>query len=451
MSHRRICRICVILLCVAAPCHSQGQAWQIVGTVYDEASKPLPSVAVYINNTSLGTATDKAGNFRIVVPARYVKVELVASFVGYKPEVKHLPAVPGRIANVVFKLDLNNVIREVVIKGKHDKHWRRKWRIFENGLLGDSPFARQCKILNPEAITLSLDEATGHVTAASSEPVLIENPALGYRVRFHMSKFESNGKKTFLSGYKFFEPLLSNDPDKAKKQLRNRDIAFKDSFRNFLVSLSRNNLEASGIEIFSMKFTREFYQAKGHFVLHSKYPLLVFQRRLYNSASVFSDYPFKYSQIVLPNLFCSFTPNGWLVTPNGITIHDAWAREGFAEMLPIDHPLPEEDKTPQTAIAVIQNAGQAKETIATDMKLPAIETQQTLLDKDGLLQTTDKQSDGLIKPDYALPIRESDNSGSAFDLLKKISGLRVSFDAASNTYKVHFIENNTNISAGSLT
>lgn len=467
-------RICVVLLCLAAPCYSQGQAWQIVGTVYDEASKPLPSVAVYINNTSLGTSTDKAGNFRIIVPGRYTKVELVASFVGYKPEVKHLPAIPGRIANVVFKLDLNNVIREVVIKGKRDKHWRRKWRIFENGLLGDSPFARQCKILNPEAITLSLDEATGHVTAASNEPVLIENSALGYRIRFHMSKFESNGKKTFLSGYKFFEPLLADDPTKQKKQLRDRDIAFKDSFRNFLVSLSRNNLEAGGIEIFSMKLTREFYltkiplerevtsgnftpvtadsiclfdQAQGHFVLHSRYPLLVFQRRLYNSASVFSDYPFKYSQIVLPNLFCSFTANGWLVAPNGITIHDAWAREGFAEMLPIDHPLPEEDKTSQTAIALIGNGSQTQETIAADLKLPAIETQQTLLDKGGLLQTTDKQSDGLIKPDYVLPIRESDNSGSVFDLLKRIPGLRVSFDAASNTYKVHFIENNTNISA----
>ncbi|WP_188937622.1 TonB-dependent receptor [Dyadobacter endophyticus] len=462
---------CVLLLFLASPCRSQDQNWQIAGTVYDEAGKALPSVTVYLNNTSLGTSTDKAGNFRINVPARYKKAELVASFVGYKPEVKLLQATPDRTANVVFKLDLNNTIREVIIKGKRDKHWRRKWRIFNNGLLGDSPFARQCTILNPESITLGLDEATGRVTATSTEPVLIENLALGYRIRFHMNKFESDGKKTFLSGYKFFESLLADNPEKQQKQLRNRDIAFKDSFRNFLVALSKNNLEANGIEMFTMKTTREFYLTKiplerevingnftpvtadsvcvfdktrGNFILHSRYPLLVFQRRLYNSASVFSDYPFKYSQIVLPNAYCLFTDNGWLVTPNGITIHDAWAREGFAEMLPIDHPLPGDD-TPQTPVASIQNTRQVKET--ADLKLPTIESQQTLLDKEGLLQPAAKQDDGLVKPDYVLSVSESDNSGSVFDLLKRIPGLRVTFDGASNTYKVHFTENNTNINA----
>jgi hypothetical protein len=463
----------LLLVWLSFPCCSQDQNWQITGTVYGETGKTLPLVSVYINNTSIGTSTDNAGNFRINVPARYKKVELVASFVGYKPEVKHLQATHGRTANVVFKLDLNNTIREVVIKGKHDRHWHRKWRVFQNGLLGDSPFARQCSILNRESITLGLDEATGRVTAISSEPVLIENMALGYKVAFHMSKFESDGKKTFLSGYKFFESWLADDPEKQRKQIRNRDIAFRDSFRNFLVSLSKNNLEASGIEMFTMKTTREFYltktplerevtsgnfapvtagsvcmfdTARGCFILHSKYPLLVFQRRLYNSASVFSDYPFKYSQIVLPNLYCSFTDSGWLITPNGITIHDAWAREGFAEMLPIDHPLPE-DATPRKPVSAIQNVNQVTETITKDLKLPAIESQQTLLDKGGLIQPAAKQNDDLVKPDYVLSISESDNSGSVFDLLKRIPGLRVTFDAASNSQKVHFVENNTNLNA----
>lgn len=465
--------LCLLLLGLSNPGYSQ--EWQITGTVYGENGQRLPSAAVYINNTSIGTFTDKAGNFRLTVPARHQKAELVASFVGYKPEVKQIQAMPGRTANVVFKLDLNNVIREVVITGKRDRHWNRKWRIFLNGLLGDSPFARQCKIMNPESIALGLDDASGRVTATSSEPVVVENYALGYRIRFHMSKFESNGKKTFISGYKFFESWLAEDPDKQKKQLRNREIAFKDSFRNFLVLLSRKNLEADGIEMFSMKTTREFYltkiplerevtsgnftpatadsicffdQNKGYYVLHSRYPVLVFQRRLYNSGSAFSDYPFKYSQIVLPNFSCTFTENGWLVAPNGITIHDAWAREGFADMLPIDYPLPKkQDEVPPAPVALIPNTGQAKETAATDLKLPAIEAQQTLLDKEGLIQVGDKESDGLVKPDYVLPVSESDNSGTVFDLLKKIPGLRVTFDAASNTYKVHFIENNTNLNA----
>ncbi|OJV17219.1 MAG: hypothetical protein BGO21_07505 [Dyadobacter sp. 50-39] len=469
----RFILICIFLLHLSITCHSQDKPWQITGTVYGEAGNALSSVAVYINNTSLGTYTDKAGHFRITLPARYTKAELVASFVGYKPEVKQLQGAPGRTSHVIFKLDLNNVIREVVIKGKRDRHWRKKWRIFENGLLGDSPFARQCKIVNSESITLDIDEATGRVTAASNEPVVIENPALGYQVRFHMSKFESDGRKTFLSGFKFFESLLSDDPETRRKQLRNREFALKDSFRHFLVALSRNNLETHGIEMFSMKMTREFYltkiplerevtsgnftpvvadsicyfdQAKRCFVLHSNYPLLIFQRRLYNNASVFSDYPFKYSQIVLPNRYCSFTENGWLLTPNGITIHDAWAREGFAEMLPIDHPLPDEATSPMQ-VSLLPGTARMRDSVTPDLELPVIEMQQTSLNKEGLLQIAEKPNESIIKPDYALSISESDHSGSVFDLLKRIPGLRVTFDAASHTYKVHFIENNANLNA----
>jgi hypothetical protein len=453
--------------------YAQGPVWKIGGIVYDESGKPLPFVAVYVNNTSIGTVTDKAGKFSIDVAPQYKKVELVASFVGYKPEAKQLQSVPGQTSNVVFKLDLNNIIAEVIVKGKRDRHWRRKWKIFENGLLGDSPFARQCRILNPEAITLGLDEQTGRVTASSAEPVLIQNPALGYRISFHMSKFESNGRKTFLAGYKFFQDSLSEDHDRQRKQVRNRDIAFKDSFRNFLVSLSRDELAASSIEVFTMKMTREFYltkiplegevasgnftpvtadsicafdKEKGHFILYSKYPLIVFQRRTFNSASVFSDYPNKYSQIVLPNLYCTFTENGWLVSPNGITIHDTWAREGFAEMLPIDYKLRSTD-APIKPIASIQTLSALQSGTVTQIKLPAIESQQIQLDKQGLIQNVEKQTMDLVKADYTLTVSESDNSISIFDLLKRIPGLRVTFDAASNNYKVHFIENNANINA----
>ncbi len=471
----RLIGFCLFMCCLSLTCQSQDIAWQIAGIVYGEAGKPLSSAAVYINNSSIGSLTDKTGKFRIIVPSRYKKVELVASYVGYKPEIKQLLSISGRTANVVFKLDINNIIREVVITGKHDKHWKRKWRIFQNGLLGDSPLARQCRIVNPESVTLDLDEQTGRVTATSDQPVLIENSALGYRVSFHMSKFESDGNKTFLSGYKFFENALAEDPEKKKKQVRSRDIAFKDSFRNFLVSLARKDLDSYGFEMFTMKMTREFYltkiplerevasgnfvsvnadsiclfdKDKGHFILHSRYPLIVFQRKHYSSTSVFSDYPFKYSQIIFPNQYCTFTENGWLIAPNGITIHDAWASEGFAEMLPIDYLLPESEII-IPPIALIEYLGKAKWNAPAEIKLPDVEIQQTILNKEGLLQVDSKQNRALVTPDYVLSIDETDHSGSIFDLLKRIPGMRVTYDDKSNNYSIHFVENNTNISANS--
>jgi hypothetical protein len=114
---------------------AQNIDWVIRGTVYDEQSKPMPFATVYVNNTSVNTATDKQGNFGIVIPAQYSRIELIASFVGYKAQMKPVAARPGQESHVVFRLDLANITREVVVKGKRDKHWRRKWRIFEEGLL----------------------------------------------------------------------------------------------------------------------------------------------------------------------------------------------------------------------------------------------------------------------------------------------------------------------------
>ena len=147
----------------------------------------------------------------------------------------------------------------------------------------------------------------------------------------------------------------------------------------------------------------------------------------------------------MPNRFCSFSENGWLIAPNGITIHDNWAREGFAEMLPTDYAFPG-DEIP-AAVSSIPKISGAKWNRPADIRLPAIEARQTGLDKDGLLQADEKPS--LMKPDYEISIRESDNAGTIFDLLKRIPGLRVTFDALSNTYKVYFIENNTHINGDS--
>lgn len=465
--------ICLLLLWMSLTSRSQDLGWQIEGIVYDDAGKPLPSAVVYLNNTSINALTDEFGKFKIQVPVRYKKIELVASFLGYKPEIKHLQAIPGRTTNIIFRLDLNNSIREVVITAKRDKHWRRKWRIFEKGLLGDSPHARHCMILNPESVTLALNEQTGRVTAKSDQPLLIENAALGYRISFQMSKFESDGKKTFISGYKFFESSLDPDPEKQKKQIRNRDNAVKGSFRNFLVSLARKNLDSYGYEIFTMKIRREFYltkiplerevtsgnfvpvtadsicvydQDKGHFILHTPYPLLIFQTRQHSSTSVFTDYPFKYSQIVLPNRYCTFNENGWLLAPNGITIHDAWASEGFADMLPIDYVLPGSEIHTQP-IAMVMHSGEVKRNAPAEIKLPDIDIQQTIFNKESLVLDETKQHNELIKPDYVLSLSENDYAAPIFDLLKRIPGLRITYDEKSNNYRVHFVENNANINA----
>ena len=60
----------------------------ITGTVKEKGSGlPLPFANVFVNNTTIGSATDADGRFRISGEFS-TDIELVASFVGYITEVK---------------------------------------------------------------------------------------------------------------------------------------------------------------------------------------------------------------------------------------------------------------------------------------------------------------------------------------------------------------------------
>ncbi|HEY2350838.1 MAG TPA: carboxypeptidase-like regulatory domain-containing protein, partial [Puia sp.] len=68
-----------------------------------DTQNPLPSVSVYLNNTSLGTITNEKGEFTIrKIPA--VKFRLVASLVSYETYERMLD--PHDIADTVFIISL---------------------------------------------------------------------------------------------------------------------------------------------------------------------------------------------------------------------------------------------------------------------------------------------------------------------------------------------------------
>src|SRR6218665_1689281 len=73
------------------------------------------------------------------------------------------------------------------------------------------------------------------------------------------------------------------------------------------------------------------------FFIHSEFPLLVFVKKRFHLKPFFADYPYKYSEIVLPKAYAGFTENGWLSRPNGIVLKDYWGYEGFANLLPDDY------------------------------------------------------------------------------------------------------------------
>ncbi|GAB3506780.1 peptidase associated/transthyretin-like domain-containing protein [Emticicia fontis] len=341
---------------------SQTNFWTISGNVTDDKKTVVQFVKVFVNNTTIGTSTNDKGNFQLNIPDKFSQVELIVSIAGYK-SIKRKINYSSEIQVFRFQLAGNDILKEDIITTKHDKDFENKWKVFEHALLGDSKFAKDCEILNPEVIRLEYNKDK-KVIANANEPVLIKNYALGYKILFQMDKFESDGLTLDLSGQKFFEKLNPNNISLKKKWDKNQKDVFSDSFRNFLMVLTRNKLEENDFEVFKRTYIKTLDDGQKtltsevkngvlvpvnanaictydkdveSFSLHSEYSLLVFVKKRIDSKPLYTDYPYKYTEIVLPKGSARFTDNGWLTRPNGVILKEFWSFGGLATQLPYDY------------------------------------------------------------------------------------------------------------------
>lgn len=64
--------------------HAQQSApVEIYGTVQTDAGEPLPGATVFVKGTYIGSTTNSAGTFRLMVPANLIPAPLSVSFVGF--------------------------------------------------------------------------------------------------------------------------------------------------------------------------------------------------------------------------------------------------------------------------------------------------------------------------------------------------------------------------------
>jgi CarboxypepD_reg-like domain len=451
-------------------------SWQISGKIIERSKMPVPFANLYINNTSIGTNTNQNGDFLLKIPARIQKIELVISFVGYVTIKKSFSKNDPKLQNLTLILQNGVELNEVKVTAKHDGEWKRKWRVFSRGLLGESDFYKDCTILNPEVVKLEYDKDK-KVIATANEPIIIQNNAFGLKIVFQMEKFESDGEKTFYAGYKFFENIDSGSVIQQKKWTRNKKRAYNDSFRNFLVSLIQKSLSKNGFAIFKIQKPKEMYYGRttvaneiangslvdctaeeiigydaeiDQFYIYSTLPLMVFVTNSYTPLRVFNDYPNPYSIINLVHSYAGFTKNGWLSKPNGILIQGYWGREGFANMLPEDY-FPEnfqqEDNTfvgndvPTIKPQIITSKGFNADAISGN-----IIAQDILYDKISVEVKEEKKQFVIVSNDINVKINENDANLSIFDLLRRIPGMVVI--NVQGQYQIHFRGTNTNLGGG---
>lgn len=229
----------------------------LTGTVRDSLTRqPLPFASVFLANTTRGTTTDAQGRYSLpgVPTGRY---ELAATYLGYQLRQRPL-AVSGRAVQAdVALLPATQQLAEVVVRP--NPHREADYQRFLELFLGTSTRAKQCRVRNPDALRVDYDAERNALTASASQPVEIDNLALGYRLTFYDLDFRADFADqsmtvTTLSHLAFRE--LPGGEVRQRRWAASRQLAYQGSYMHFLRSVYTNTVSESGFEVQRLRRVR---------------------------------------------------------------------------------------------------------------------------------------------------------------------------------------------------
>lgn len=264
-SYHLILSFLLVLLNVSQA-NAQEELYILEGTVFDkEADMPLPYANVFLANTTYGVASDQEGRFKLEVPQKG-PYTLVVRYVGYLPFKQQVTLNENEPFQLNIKLEVDVVQEEtVVVTGYRNAtyyekdgnkvytrgaEWKSYLKQFEANFIGTSEYASACKILNPEVLEFEVHDLDSSFKAAASEPLIIENRALGYQIEYTLEKFHlSQSKMTSqYAGYPFFREMEPRNEKQRQRWKRNRWRVYRGSLRQFLTAYYQNELEQKAFE-----------------------------------------------------------------------------------------------------------------------------------------------------------------------------------------------------------
>src|SRR6185503_617075 len=358
-----------VILCVLFPMTCFGQ-FTISGRVLNKADKnPVASASVFLNNTMAGTRTADNGSFSLT-NVKSGQYDLVVSIIGF--ETYHATVTVNADVNVhdIEMAPKAIALREVKIIPDAEK--ARLFAKFKSLFLGSSPYADECKIINPDVIDIDYDKPTRTLTASSSDFIEIENKALGYKIKYLLTSFTNDDREHMLyfEGSTLFEELKGSKHQQ-RGWKKNRLDAYKGSSMHFLRSLLTSDLYKQGFKVLRLvrkinpnylkdgrKYTETLYtkplgvsdmvkrtDVKGLFAVSFQDVLYVRYSAALNDTPVdqmvkdgqtVPDYLNNYltTTVIFEKPYAIFDTNGIFIDPSSVIFEGRWGNSRMAELLP---------------------------------------------------------------------------------------------------------------------
>jgi len=229
-------------------CFSQ-QNFILSGTIKDKKGEPLPGAGVYVSGYKIATATDNNGRYSLSLkPGNY---DILVQLIGFKALNKNILIVDKSVEQHIVLEESAIQLSDVTIKPDPDRQYYIN--VFKNMFIGQTVNAAACKIINPEILRINFDKAERLLSVSTDQFLIIENKALGYRIKYLINAFEYDYKSriVYYEGFPTYEDLQGSNSRK-QKWAKKRLIAYRGSPQHFFKSMFDGTINAEGFEIYKL-------------------------------------------------------------------------------------------------------------------------------------------------------------------------------------------------------
>lgn len=331
----------------------------ISGRVIDSATRePLAGASVFCQNTTLGTTSNRQGEFNLdLKPGGY---DLIISYTGYQRKEMRINSSDGNLADIELVKEEKS-LGEVIITSSNEVKdgWVKYGDFFVDHFIGTTPNAEDFVLKNPEVLKFYYLKRSNRLRVLATEPLQMENHALGYNLLYQLDTFIYNYNDDINSyrGFCLFSEMEGSDSLK-RIWHRNRRNAYFGSKLHFLRSYYDSAVSEEGflVDLLDEEDPERFnkvanlYDSAYYGVLDSTAEVEIWYPRLLR-VSYTRERPhpsflekFNFPKDVLIQISYIQLLNAIAIRENGYFYYQRdwinqgyWSWENLADMLPYDY------------------------------------------------------------------------------------------------------------------
>lgn len=225
----------------------------VSGKIIDAVTKmPMQAASVSAQNTTIGTTTDNQGSFSLTLPNG--GYNLVITYTGYETEFQRISTSDADNKTLQIELKLKTkAMEDVAVKASNEvkNGWEQYGNFFLENFIGKTANSRFCTIKNKDAIHFYFSKRKNRLKVLATEPVKIENLALGYNISYALDSFTYDYATTtsLYTGVLLFEEMTTSDSIQKKTWEQGRAAVYKGSLLHLMRSIYNKKLKEEGFEI----------------------------------------------------------------------------------------------------------------------------------------------------------------------------------------------------------